>query len=256
MPDDVKVCFANTGREFPETLDFVQETSARYGVHIVWLEYDPEAEHRTRVVSHNSASRDGEPFKAVIRSRQMLPNPVMGFCTIELKIRRFNMFAVHHLGWDRWTSVVGLRADEMNRVKTQRARNEARKDSWFTIMPMADAGVSRRDVSEWSKLQPFDLRLPDINGRTPMGNCDLCFKKGAKTIAGIMRQRPETAAWWIKAEAEAEARGTLRKPEMALFRADRPSYAEMFDAVKRQGDLEGLPDFGDDGESVDCGCTD
>ncbi|WBU27637.1 phosphoadenosine phosphosulfate reductase family protein [Rhodopseudomonas palustris] len=62
LPDDVKVAFANTGREFPETLDFVAETAERYGVHIAWLEYDPASEHRTAVVSHNSASRNGEPF--------------------------------------------------------------------------------------------------------------------------------------------------------------------------------------------------
>lgn len=255
LPDDVKVCFANTGKEFPETLDFVQETGSRYGVHIAWLEYAADAERHTRIVNHNSASRNGEPFEAVIRARKMLPNPVIGFCTIELKIRRFREYAVHHLGWRHWTSVVGLRGDEMHRVAKQRVRNAAGKDLWNTAMPMAEAGVTRRIVSAWSKMQPFDLKLPDVNGRTPMGNCDLCFKKGAKTIAGIMRQRPEAAAWWIKAEAEAEAKGTLRKPEMALFRTDRPSYAAMFDTVKRQGDLEGLPDF-DDGESVDCGCTD
>lgn len=257
LPDDIVVCFANTGKEFQETLDFVQMVASYYDIRIIWLEYDRDSEHHTKIVSHNSASRNGEPFEMVIKARKMLPNPVIGFCTIELKIRRFREFAVHHLGWHHWKSVVGLRGDEMHRVLKQRIRNKSGKDLWTTEMPMANAGVTRRAVSAWSKMQPFDLALPDVNGRTPMGNCDLCFKKGAKTIAGIMRQRPETAAWWIKAEAEAEAeaKGTLRKPEMALFRADRPSYAAMFDTVKRQGDLEGLPDF-DDGESIDCACTD
>jgi 3'-phosphoadenosine 5'-phosphosulfate sulfotransferase (PAPS reductase)/FAD synthetase len=95
LPDNIKVAFANTGKEFPETLDFVQDVSSHYGVHIAWLEYDRDAEHHTKIVSHNSASRKGEPFKAVIKARQMLPNPVIGFCTIELKIRRFREYAVH-----------------------------------------------------------------------------------------------------------------------------------------------------------------
>jgi hypothetical protein len=45
----------------------------------------------------------------------------------------------------------------------------------------------------------------------------------------------------------------MNNPEMALFRADRPSYAMMKDATERQGDI-----IGDDhdGESVDCACTD
>ena len=69
LPDDVVACFANTGREMPATLDFVQQMQARWGVPIVWLEYrhaySDGASRRTRyaeVVSHNSASREGEPF--------------------------------------------------------------------------------------------------------------------------------------------------------------------------------------------------
>lgn len=255
LPDDIKVCFANTGKEFPETLDFVRDVEVHYDVPIVRLEYDPSAENRTAIVGHNSMSRNGEPFEAVIRSRSMLPNPVISFCTIELKIRRFREYAVNHLGWHHWTSVVGLRADERKRVDNQRRRNALGKDLWQTAMPMADAGVSRRDVSAWSKAQPFDLRLPDINGRTPMGNCDLCFKKGVKTVKGIMRLRPDTAVWWIKQEREAPGLATMNNPEMALFRADRPNYGSLFDTVKRQGDFEGLPDF-DDEESADCACTD
>lgn len=39
LPDDVKVVFANTGKERPETLDFVERCSQRWGVPVVWLEY-------------------------------------------------------------------------------------------------------------------------------------------------------------------------------------------------------------------------
>src|SRR5690606_21274192 len=36
LPDDVVVCFANTGKEMPETLDFVLRTEQEYGCPIVW----------------------------------------------------------------------------------------------------------------------------------------------------------------------------------------------------------------------------
>jgi hypothetical protein len=86
LPDDVHVVFANTGKEMPETLDFVQECGERWGVRITWLEWrDNEAGYDT--VSHNSASRNGEPFKALIDKRGFLPNPVMRFCTQEMKVR-------------------------------------------------------------------------------------------------------------------------------------------------------------------------
>lgn len=39
LPDDVVVCFANTGREMPATLDFVNDCAAHFGVHVHWLEY-------------------------------------------------------------------------------------------------------------------------------------------------------------------------------------------------------------------------
>jgi len=39
LPSRCKVTFANTGREMPETLDFVQEVSERWAVPVTWLEY-------------------------------------------------------------------------------------------------------------------------------------------------------------------------------------------------------------------------
>ena len=40
LPDRVQVLFANTGREMPETLEFVRECQERWGVKITWVEYD------------------------------------------------------------------------------------------------------------------------------------------------------------------------------------------------------------------------
>jgi 3'-phosphoadenosine 5'-phosphosulfate sulfotransferase (PAPS reductase)/FAD synthetase len=246
LPDDVKVQFSNTGREMPETLDFVQECSSRWNVPIVWLEYDEASEHRTKIVSHNSASRNGEPFKALIDNRGYLPNPVTRFCTVELKIRRSYSYAYRMLGWETWLSVVGFRGDEMHRV----AKMGKSRERWTSAAPMAQAGVAKRDVMAWWEKQPFDLRLPNINGSTPMGNCDLCFLKGEATIRGIIREKPDLAKWWAEAEAEAEARAS--KPDGAKFRIDRPSYAVMAEDAANQSDM-----FDDTYEDDrDCNCTD
>ena len=78
---------------------------------------------------------------------------------------------------------------------------------------------------------PF--RLANNDGTTPLGNCDLCFLKGAATIMGIIRERPDLAHWWAEAEAEARA----SKPSGARFRTDRPSYATMLKMSQEQGDL-------------------
>lgn len=243
LPDDVKVCFANTGKEMPETLDFVRNCSERWGVEIVWLEFRlGEPGQRYEIVSYDTASRHGEPFTALLDHKQFLPNPVTRFCTIELKIRPMRDYA-RSLGWEHWSVVLGLRADEQSRVAKIR---EPSTERFERIAPLADAGIAKADISAFWASQNFDLRLPNINGVTPLGNCDLCFLKSAATISGIMRDRPELAQWWIKAEAETRA----SKPLGALFRKDRPSYAAMLDAVKRQQNF----DFGDLDERQECFC--
>jgi 3'-phosphoadenosine 5'-phosphosulfate sulfotransferase (PAPS reductase)/FAD synthetase len=227
LPANVHVCFANTGKEMPQTLDFVRDCGEHWGVVVHWLEYGRGE------VNYATASRNGEPYKALIASRKYLPNPVTRFCTTELKITRLGEFAKAK-GWDNWTNVIGLRADEPQRVARLKDRLE-------TVTPLATAGITKRDVWSFWKQRDFDLGLPSVGGGTPLGNCDLCFLKGAALISGIMRDHPKLARWWIEAETERNAH----------FRSDRPSYAQMFDAVQRQGNM----DFGDLDQRIDCFCS-
>lgn len=245
LPENLHVCFANTGKEMPETLNFVQDCSDRWKVPIVWLELDYAEPHDTRIVGHDNASRAGEPFQALVDRRGFLPNPVARFCTQELKIRRLKTFMHNIVGYDRWTNIVGFRADEPRRL----ARLERpSRDRWLSVAPLATAGITRYDVQAWWNDQPFDLRLPNIHGTTPLGNCDLCFLKGEALIRGIIRDRPHLARWW----ADTEAGSRAHKPNGARFREDRPGYAEMLRDAHRQGDLFHRLD----GESLDCACTD
>ena len=203
-------------------------------------------------MGYNSASRDGEPFEKIVKVRGFLPNPTMRLCTHYLKVKRGIAFMRDMLGYPEWINVVGLRHDDPRRVARQKAMNEAGKERFETVLPLDVAKVTRRDVSAFWKRQPFDLGLPDNNGKTPLGNCDLCYMKGAATIKGIMRLFPERARWWIDMERNAPALGTLTKPEMALFRADRPSYRELLNFVRRQRDFEG----GSSDDCLPCDCTD
>ena len=67
LPDNVKVLFANTGREMPETLDFVRDCQEKWGVDVVWLEYDKNGKRTTyKVTDYENASREGEPFEKLI----------------------------------------------------------------------------------------------------------------------------------------------------------------------------------------------
>src|SRR3546814_9630188 len=50
------------------------------------------------------------------------------------------------MGYDRWTNVVGLRADEMRRVAKQQARNEAGKERWQSAWPLVKARVQKHHI--------------------------------------------------------------------------------------------------------------
>ena len=257
LPSDAVVCFANTGKEDEATLRFVRDCGERWGVPIQWLEYRQadEASDRWRVVDFTSASRDGEPFEAVIRQRNYLPNPVTRFCTSELKIRVMHKWLRANwqtLGWadtdQEWDQMIGIRADEHRRVAKIKARGHSTETVKETmLMPLADAGVTLTDIDAFWSSQTFRLELPTVNGRTLAGNCDLCFLKAANQVQTLIAQKPERAIWWARMESLALA----SKPSGAVFRSDRPTYAQMLENTKQQVDF-----IGHDEEAIACFCGD
>jgi 3'-phosphoadenosine 5'-phosphosulfate sulfotransferase (PAPS reductase)/FAD synthetase len=225
LPQNVHVTFANTGKEREETLRFVHECGVRWGVNIKWLEWRPKkrgapVSERFAEVGYNSADRDGIWFAELIRRKQYLPNPIMRYCTIELKIRVMRDFMLSQ-GYTRWNNAVGLRADEMMRVFKAMDRNLSGKERFKTLMPMADAKHRLEDVMAFWADQPFDLEL-----RPHEGNCDLCFLKGRDKRGAIIRDRPELADWWIEREDTAKC----SKPDGARFRKDE-TYRQLRTAI-------------------------
>lgn len=245
LPDEARVCFANTGKEEEATLRFVKRCADEWNVPITWVEYRNN-EQGFAIVDYDTASREGEPFAAIIVKRNYLPNPVTRFCTVELKIRAMHKF-LRSLGWDEWEQMVGIRADEPRRVAKIRARPSPETTKETMILPLADAGVSVQDVADFWYAQPFNLELPTYKGRTLAGNCDLCFLKPAAQVLSFINEKPERAVWWASMEALALA----SKPSGAVFRSDRPSYAEMLRNAGSQIDA-----FGYDDEAIACFCGD
>ena len=75
LSSETVVCFANTGKEDEATLEFVRDCAVNWNVPITWLEFR-DTEVRFTVVNFETASRNGDPFEALIRKRNYLPNPV------------------------------------------------------------------------------------------------------------------------------------------------------------------------------------
>ena len=244
LPDDCIVTFANTGKEAEETLEFVRDCGKHWDVPIVWLEYQwaEETKDRFKLVDFDTAARDGEPFEALIHAKKYLPNPVARFCTIELKIRTIAnyLFSIGHVesrNQGENMAIVGIRADEQRRA----AKIEPHR------RPLVAAGVTKETVSQFWAEQPFDLGLPNVNGVTPHGNCDLCYLKGAGLIESLIVEKPSRADWWARMERECPA----SQQSGALWRNDRPSYEQMQIIAREQGQLDLAGD-----ETIPCFCGD
>lgn len=246
LPDETKVIFANTGKEMPETLDFVRDCGERWGVPIVWVER--VSKDSDAVVSWQTANRDGTPYATLIRERNYLPNPVARFCTVELKILPMARY-LRGLGWTEWENMIGYRADEPTRIAKLRANPSGGTRGVERIAPLAAAGIGKREVGEFWSQQDFDLQLPNHNGTTMHGNCDLCFLKGADQIMSLIRENPERAVWWMGQESSIT---NAKIKNGGVFRADRPSYRQMYDNALKQGDMFS---YGDEALD-DCNCTD
>jgi len=197
----------------------------------VWLEYLAYTgdEPKFKEVTFETASRNGEPFEAIIRKRNYLPNPVARFCTGELKVLTIERY-FKSIGVDEFETMVGLRADEPRRAAKMRESK---------LIPLFDAGVTQEDVQAFWKAQPFDLGLTFRNGVTASGNCDLCFLKGGAQILSLIAEKPERAIWWAAQET------------IGTFRSDRPSYASMLQFTKEQVDM-----FDPNEETISCFCGD
>ena len=187
----VQVVFCNTGRERPETLDFVAEIGRRWQVPIVWIEFQQGAPgQRFRVVGRQGASLDGEPFRDLIFWRSFMPHATARFCTSELKVRPARDY-LRSIGWTHWTAAVGFRADEAHRDESTAVARER----WTRWCPMIEAETTKRDVIAFWQDQPFDLGLSS-DGRTPLGNCDGCMLKSERVLSALARDEPDRHAWW------------------------------------------------------------
>lgn len=235
LPDRAAIVFANTGREMPETLDFVLEVAHRFSVHITWVEYrcvftgaphDPPKKifdsnaHGFEVVGHNSASRNGEPFIQIMDYFQRPPNRSGAFCSHEMKTRTSKRFCQKELGWKKWTTAIGIRHDEKRRQLKKQP-----KECYKVWYPLISSKVTKRHVSDFWRGMPFDLKLQDVNGVTPLGNCDGCFKKSELKRAVLARDFPNRAAWWAAQERKFGDH----------FRRSEP-WPELIEYVKNQGD--------------------
>lgn len=237
--------FANTGKERTETLDFIQECENRWGLNVVWIEYDLiGSKSVVKVVNYETASRNGEPFEKMI-SKYGVPNKSFPHCTRELKLYPIKRY-LRSIGLKngKYETAIGIRIDEEHRINWKTAK----KDN--LIYPLAtDFRATKDFIRNWWDNQDFDLQLKDYEG-----NCDMCWKKSDRKLLTIITENPKLLDWWNEMEIK------YGKDEFTFFRKSR-SATDLIDlatqkftkAIDQVGSKNKLFDYDLDIE-YDCFC--
>jgi hypothetical protein len=190
--------FANTGQEHEKTLDFVNECDKRFGLNLVWLEAVVNMEHgkgiRHKEVSFASASRNGEPFEAVIK-KYGIPNAALPQCSARLKVevmeshKRSLGFKTHH------ATALGIRSDEIDRMNIKALK------AGSIIYPLIKwRPITKSEIRYWWAEQEFDLEVPEH-----LGNCVTCWKKSFRKLMTIAKNEPERFDFFRRMENEFKA---------------------------------------------------
>ena len=181
------VTFQNTGKEMPQTLDFINECDIKWNLNIVWLEF--RFGNGFEVVNYKTASRDGRPFnEAIEHKNNFLPNQRIRYCTQLLKIDTLHRY-LKSIGIKDYTSFNGIRYDEPRRW------NKIKNSDYDIELPLVKWKITKPDVLNFWKQQEFDLMVNE-----PYGNCDCCFLKGKGKLSIIAKEKPELLDWWIDKE--------------------------------------------------------
>lgn len=182
--DEIIIAAANTSEENEETLFFMDQCDRLLfqplGHRVVYLEavqYPGErkaAGHK--VVTFESASRDGSVFEAMIQ-KYGIPNAKYIHCTRELKLNPITSY-VRSRGWEAGTyhTAIGIRADEIDRISISAKKRGI-------IYPLVKAGIKKPDINKWFYHQAFRLMLKGYQS-----NCKWCYKKSFRKHLTIIQE--------------------------------------------------------------------
>jgi hypothetical protein len=160
MPD-MEYAFCDTGKELPETYEYLNIVEAYLGKPIIRLNSEFSFDHWIEVYSG------------------FLPSARMRWCTKDLKIKPFERFC----GDDTVYSYIGLRADENRQGYISTKPNITPK------YPFREDGITKPDV--FRILEESGLGLPDYYKWRTRSGCYFCFFQQKNEWVGLKENHPE-----------------------------------------------------------------
>jgi len=175
---DMEYFFADTGKELPETYEFLKRLRVRLGIDIQYL----------------SADRGFDFWLDVYRG--MLPSPKARWCTKVLKIQPIEQF----VGDDEAISYIAIRADEKDRkgyIST--------KPNIQSRFPFIESGIRLEDVTRL--LDESGIGYPQYYRWRSRSGCFFCFFQRKIEWVRLAEEHPDLFEQAVKYEEERGGQG-------------------------------------------------
>ncbi|NLH97999.1 MAG: phosphoadenosine phosphosulfate reductase family protein [Chthonomonadales bacterium] len=211
---EMEYVFCDTGKELPETYEYLDRLEAYLGKQIVRL------------------SQANDAFDRLLEVRRgYLPSPSVRWCTELLKIRPFEQY----VGNDPVINYIGIRADENRKAYISTKPNITAR------YPFIEDGIDKDGVGRL--LRESGLGLPSYYGWRSRSGCYFCFFQQRIEWVGLLENHPdlfEQAAGYEKEGPDAGRRYTWsgRESLRELARPERVLQIKQ-DFDRRQAACEG-----------------
>lgn len=183
---EMEYVFCDTGKELPETYEFLTLMEAYLGKPILRL----------------SSERDFDHYLSVFNG--YLPSSRMRWCTRLLKLKPFEGY----VGDDPVINYVGIRADE------QREGYVSTKPNIRSVFPFREDGITKADVLRI--LEESGVGIPKYYRWRTRSGCFFCFFQRKEEWVGLAREHPDffnEAKAYEKVDVETGERYTWRQGE-------------------------------------------
>ena len=164
--------FCDTGKELPETYEYLERVKARLGIKIEYLNAERDFDHWLEV------------FNGV------LPSPRVRWCTRKLKIEPLEKF----VGDDRAISYIGIRADE------NREGYVSAQPNIYPIYPFKERGLVKADIL--NILDDSGIGMPSYYEWRSRSGCSFCFFQRKYEWVKLAEKHPEEFAQAIAYERD------------------------------------------------------
>jgi len=198
---------ANTSKEREESLYFMNECDKHFKLNLVWLEanfHEKGIGVTPNIVTYENLKRNGEVFEEGIK-KLGIPSKVNKWCNRDMKLEILRKYANSIFGKDNYSVAVGIRADEIDRVRKDYKTNNV-------FYPLMDRKISSNDRNRFWKDQPIKITIPAYKG-----NCDLCFAKSNRKLMTIIKEDPNLIEWWDR----------MLKDYSQITIQEKPSYNDL-----------------------------